>query len=419
MKHAGKKLKKIFTYAAAVSLAACTSASSDQVEEKPAATVQDVMEASGNRLTYAQAQFRVASSEVRRNAGLPDYLLSRDTNRNYYETCYQADYTPSQVPKESRTYYSYFVPVINDDTTTSTPLINFAKNADLFFCSAESTAKGTVAYWVNDHNGVVTFNDHLHYRSSMGETTLHEILHARQSDNRLASGYGFLSFEDMALSKYSREAAAAVPGRLYMFERHRRGDTTNWRKNSYKRPIDIAIEETYTAARIAGNNHKDALERAGEAGFHAAMQRPGWQRSYLNNVVRDIVGGYKRNVLRAENGTRFGLDRVRLTGEISPDFNFTRHMRTLPDVQSIIENFPEHQRMFDYLELMRIEQSLGADTYEYRKKWADLRRDNNPYLGVNLHEIDTNSSDHTAFEQMIAAASQRSGRPAPLRGPAA
>jgi len=346
---------------------------------------------------------------------LPNYLISRKDVKGYYDGCFQADYDEKQVPQKARVYYRNFKPVINDDTATSTPLVNFARNADLFFCTETESPKGTVAYWVNDHNGIVTFNDHLHYRSSIGETTLHEILHARQSDNRLVNGYGLLSFENMALSKYVREAAAAVPGRLYMFERHLRGDATNWKKNDYKRPIDNAIEDAYHTARIIGLSHLKALENAGEAGFHAAMTRKGWQRSYLNNLIRDIVGGYKKNVLQAENGSVFGLTQIRLSGEISPDFNFTRSIRQIPDVQKIIDEFPEHKRMLDFLELKRIEQTIGADSRDYRKKWADLRRDQNPYLGINLHEIKQDDSEHNAFDQMIAAAARRDTAPKPPR----
>ena len=66
-------------------------------------------------------------------------------------------------------------------------MIKHARDADLFFCRLTTMDESSRGGFRQNDDGVVKFNDLKKYQSQMINTTIHEIMHSIQNDNKTMS----------------------------------------------------------------------------------------------------------------------------------------------------------------------------------------------------------------------------------------
>ncbi|GEM_PF-5123569 len=364
-----------------------------------APSVEQVVEKSGGLLTDEQALQRIEDARQRHDAGFNNYLVTREDPSEYYRDCFQMDYSADQVPSASRVYYRNIGPLLNQRGYIATAIREQAIRADIFMClDAENMPADRMGGWKNNSDGIVTFNDQARYHSQMLSATVHEIFHSIQDDNNVSFYPTHMSLEDAQIWRLSFEAAAKTLDTLYIFESNLEAPGTIEVTASY-RTLYKLIESEYEEARSDGVSHQRALERAGHLGWESLFTNQYWLDYYNTTVIKNFIINYQEGRLDEPENGQYTVEDARLTGQLNDEFNFLRNLETLPEQENRFGTNRDIRQIFQVLKIRRIEQVYGRNNHMYRGQLYIAVSERNPYLGVDLNEIDTTQGNANLIQQ--------------------
>lgn len=389
------------TVLALMPFALLTSSQSVDVQSVHLPTAQELIEKSGGLLTQDQAQARANGAYKRYRSNLDIFTNTRTNADIYYNHCFQLDYTQDQVPASVKKFYRNLDDIRTSDGQVATHLRNHSVDADIFMCFSDELAAVTRGMWqFGSPEGVVRFNRCTNFDSRMKFTALHELFHSVQEDNGLSKRNYAHSVYDLQMGNMAIEAAARVTPRLHEFETYLAGNENNFLNDRSDKGLDRAINRTYHDAIEQGQTHTRALEMAGAAAWDAVFDMQWWLDSYNSSAIRKFVAYYQMNRLERLSGEGYTVENAQMSGQFDENFNFTRDVNSLPSIDRRIGSNQDYRQIFQFLMVEQLKETSGSNSQDYKNALAQAQADNNPYLGVNLDDVNFNHAGKNAVQQI-------------------
>ncbi|MBI3440644.1 MAG: hypothetical protein HY052_02380 [Proteobacteria bacterium] len=347
--------------------------------------VQREQTRSGDKYTWRQAEIRAMAArngqfhyEAREN---PDSLKAM------FARSAQTDYSYEQVPEGVRDLWQNMQTLRNSHSIMGPALADFSVRANIFYDYTPMT--NTDGLWHNS-NGVADIGSSDHQSQAHRLLTqVHETIHGIQEVTEGHKDY-FFSLADFQLSQFSGEAAAMAGGHIIALDLARTGITDPWRSFEQEpRSESRAIEAAYDSVMKGGGTRSEALAAAGIESFKAQFKDQSWLDFYNDQVLANYIPRLTQADFPFEHygRTHYGLEEARKTGWISPEFNFTAKLDTLPVYADRFGDNKKMRQVFDYVELQCLLRCAGEQDPTYLEKLDHLRQDKNPYLGLDLKQV--------------------------------
>jgi hypothetical protein len=344
--------------------------------------IQRQLKISHHKYTLQQATDRAVSALD----GKYNYLNRNKKLHFLFSRCVQTDYTVDQVPKKAKDLWENMQTLKSSHTLLGPALADFSVKANVFYGHAR--LKSAVGMWTDQYGLVKVTKNKKYSQADDLLTQGHETIHGIQKSNGLTQEDKSWSIREFQMSMLSIEAAARVGEYLLALDLER---------DSIKAPWRALVKEDSTRSRkfrqdydavMAGNTpYAQALAAIGENEFYAQFKEQWWLNAYNDYLLRNYIEMLANGELEAPSGKKYGLESARKTGYISADFNFTACLDSLPSPQFLFGNNRRMQQAFAYVELKRLASTLGEKDPAYLKMLADLQKDQNPYLGVDLKQV--------------------------------
>ncbi len=337
------------------------------------------MQASGGIYTYTQGLDRA------RNARNATYANRRWQLSETFRLGMQPDYNRAQAPEPAQRLWDNMDQLRRGSPLLAPPLTDHANEHNVFICYGG--AGGNYGVW-QPSAGIIVINPAHRTQGANARVLAHELLHVRQSSNNLNTFYNTYSMADVQTQTLSNEAAAGAIAVLVAIEARLYGDDSLWH---FDEGQDDRMAEhmwqVYGDTRRGGADHHASLEAAGLAGYNFMYTRQGWLDVYNANTARHLVEKLAANWFRAPAATRYSLDNIRRTGEVSDSFNFTRNVASAPDKATRFGRNTAMRDLYDYLSLQQLTQSRGARHEETRALRVLMEAYGNPYTGVDFETL--------------------------------
>jgi hypothetical protein len=349
------------------------------------AEIQRQLCLSNDKYTYEQATVRA--------------IANRDGEFNYpgrnngklstlFSSYAQTDYSPAQVPDTARTLWQNMQDMRNSLTVIGPMLADFSVKASIFYGYADM--KGTVGLWYDYDGTVKVGNDNNNSQDERLLTQAHETIHAIQRTTEVRDQYLAWSLKDFQMSCVASEAAAEAGSHLLALEMKLDCIDGPWNileKENSTRAAQLLLN--YNTAIASNTPYAQALAAAGKADFYAQFKKQWWLDFYNDRMLKRYINLMVDSTLHKPSEMEYTLETARKTGYISPEFSFTAGLDSLPSSQTLYGKNTRMQQASAYVELERLGYTLGRQDSLYLKTLAQLEKDKNPYLGVDLKLVDS------------------------------
>jgi len=217
-------------------------------------------------------------------------------------------------------------------------------------------------------------------------TLSHEKTHAVQNMNGLCDDDPQWTIRDFQLNTLSIEAAAKTAENLMALELYYNGVADGpWLDRVEMDSLGTSRLLAAFKEALANNTpYAEALKRAGEVGFNAQFGHQWWLDSYNDGVLAYYTQQAVKRFLLAPKPESYSLDQVRMSGYISPSFNFTANIESLPSDDMCFGDNKRMRQAFDYADAERLGLAMGRKSRVYSEAIKKLRDDNNPFIGVDM-----------------------------------
>lgn len=253
--------------------------------------------------------------------------------------------------------------------------------------AANENLASPVAGWWYDRDGVVYMTKGSGNTAGREFVTIaHELIHGVQNTTGSSKlDHRWSSIRDFQASALSYEAAASAYEFLIAWELAK--DSTDmgpWHAATAEDSIKCAlIVRTYNDALARGTPYALALEQAGGKAFCHQFSQQWWLDATNDQMLGNYISYTQQGLLNAlVEGHHYGIGTMQQTGYLSPHFNLTAQIDSLP--ANLFGDWNEMRQAFDRADLYRYECVLGKQSALYQDKLAEMRKDNNPYLNVDM-----------------------------------
>jgi len=292
----------------------------------------------------------------------------------------------TQVPEDLKPLWQDLQYLRNSNTIIGPAVVKFADDNYVFY--TYEPMWGVYGYW-QDTRGIVRINSSEELpRDFMRMTVVHETIHGIQTSQGVVGSFSqTLSISDIQKTILSYEAAAKTGGYLIALELMQKGDSATWKLAAEEDPARLSkVMDAWNRACLDSTSYSDALTRTGTQVFRQQFNEQWWLSAYTENMLHFYVWSITARQCQPIVSDSLGvLNNIRMSGYISPEFNFTASENGLPS-----ELFGENVKLrqaFAYADLYRIKVTSGEDSRLYRTVLRQLEKDQNPYIGVNLDDV--------------------------------
>lgn len=352
---------------------------------------------SGGRYTQQQAEMRVLGARSGKLA-YPD-RSDEKFMKETFETCVQTDYSAGQVPENLKILWENMQFLKNSQTIIGPALADLSVKTDIFYCRIKighdlgglfSKSAGLVGVTSEDASPV----DFLFAQ-------IHETTHAVQKMNGVMGKDPSWSLKDAQAAILSYEAAAETAELITFIDVAR-----TLEKESlvpYYKFIQKNMDalKVFKDVRIKGMSYTDAFMETAAVKFRNQFKDQDWLNYYNDDVLEKYTGDMVLGKLTPPSGKTYSLDAARMTGYISPEFNFLAKLDRLPSEEECFGNNKSMRQAFAYVENERLGYTLGRENASYQEGLKKLEKEKNPYLGVDLKEVAGNSVPLISFLQRM------------------
>jgi len=307
---------------------------------------------------------------------------------------------PDSVKHEARILWDNMRRLDNDKTVMGPLLTDFSRRANIIFC--REPMSGQWAEW-NDSDGIVRVTSSNEKGADFLMTTqAHEIIHGIQRTTGVKTTEKTWQAREFQLRTLSIEAAARVSEYMVALEFRQAGKPGPWHEvcREYPDPA-AAILADYRVGIQQGLSHREALLCAGEAAFYRQFQVQSWLDSYNVDILQNYIALSILGDLKPPVESGFSIERIKRAGYLSPQFNFTARADRLPS--GLCGSNVYMEQAFTYADAERLKRTLGPESHTYLRAIEKLKRDGNPYVGIDLRLAlfsGSKISGITVFEMM-------------------
>lgn len=306
-------------------------------------------------------------------------------NANGFRFGLQGDYTPGQVPVGSASsLYTLLQDMRRASPTLGVPLLDFATESNIFMCYSE-LPNTLLGQWQPDA-GVIVLTD----RNLGSPNTLpifaHELLHLMQNGQGIGGFTDTYNLEDMQMGTLSREAAASTMQYLLALDYKLHGNDALWNANGDHQYQEQMLQ-VYNRARSEGMTYEQALEQAGLEGFGMMFQRQWWLDIYNRDQASGFLNSLVNGFYKKPSDNRYPLERMRLAGRVTENFNFTRNLASEPSDQMRFGNNDAMRDLFAWLDYQHMVKAYGADHEVARAAHHLMEEHHNRYLKVEFAPV--------------------------------
>lgn len=292
-----------------------------------------------------------------------------------------------QLPPENISLWYYTKKIGASRTLMGPALTQMAEAADLYYCFKELPPNQVGEFCNSD--GIVKLADHARDRPAESNilTSVHEMIHAMQGINGLLAEDRTWTIGQLQMSTLSYEAAAEAGEAVIALEFKISGDNSLWDSiMTNNAALGQKTLGAYETAIEKGAKHYQAITAAGAAAFNEQISQQWWLDFYNNRILARYAylldGGFQK----APSNHVYTVGTARNTGYITPDFNFTAEVQKFPPYAKRFGNNREMHQAFDYAYLEHLRLTLGEKDAIYLKTLAQLKKEKNPYLGIDIKE---------------------------------
>jgi hypothetical protein len=341
----------------------------------------DKMGGKGNTYSFRQGISRVDSDLTGRFQ-----YPARASNPRVQPYCTQADYRPEQVPSASYALWEN-LQTLRKGALLGPALVDFSVRADVFHCYFDMSDKN-VGEW-HDDDGLVRVSNAAGISKDAALTTqAHELLHGIQRTTGVGAFNPAWTIADMQMDIMAYEAASKTVQYLVALELWDKDIQEPWRLlyNSYG--VSDAATDAYDKAQRRKLPQAEVLKAAGAAAWTAQFKDSGWADSYNNQILASFIKELAGGRLEKPSSAHYTLETARRTGWVSDQLNFTADIAELPSYEQRFAGNSRMHQAFDYAELSRLRYTQGEWNASYKQELERLKRDGNPYIGVDLTAVD-------------------------------
>lgn len=309
----------------------------------------------------------------------------------------QADFLPSQISKKNRHLWHNIQRLDRHQTVIGQLLYAHAMEHNVFFAEGEKDnhAGGT---W-SSHENMVRVKPHDDDRYSHGYasgTVAHELLHAVQDDRGVLQYSNAWSLQDLQLFVMSYEAAAFITARLVAFELQM-GDYDREPWDAIKHTeVAQTIEQEYMKNISGDMNHMEALEHAAAKAWVKLFEDQHWLDTYNKWTAKLYADRMLDGALLAEQESGITIGQARLHGYISPMFNATAHVESLPEKSKLFGDNSTMKQFFDFLDYEYLKRANGqgdSTVLELREKLSEQGNHFFRTTRIDIYNLDNMTRD--------------------------
>jgi hypothetical protein len=307
----------------------------------------------------------------------------RNSTRLAFLLCNDArtDETEDQVPDTALTLWENMQTLKDSKTIMGPALADFSIKANIFY--GYSKMGNTVGLW-SDYDGTVEItNDTAYSQNYRLLCQTHETIHGIQNANNIDDDDMSWSIWDFQRASMASEAAAQVGEYLMALE-------------FYSDSIPVLMNETddisakvkkrllneWTTVQADSLPYARDLANVGKSEFYTQFKDQWWMDFYNDWTLNYYIKCMGNNSLSKPSGKSYSLESARKAGYISPDFNFTAGIDSMPS--NLFGTNTHMKQAFDYVECVRLRRTLGDTNFLYLSTAARLKKEKNIYYGVNM-----------------------------------
>lgn len=342
---------------------------------------------------------------VRKGGSLEHYTQLSAANN----AAIQADFMDYQIKDDQAFLWHNIQRLKSKQTIIGQLLYKHAVDYSVFF-NEENVDEHATGTW-SSYNNMVSVRPHDHHgydhHYAVG-TVAHELLHSVQDRRGTFDYSNHWSLKEYQMQVMSYEAAAFVTARLTAFELQINDhDTAPWQSIAHS---DVAktIAQTYRQHIEVDGTHLESLEYAGAAAWQDVFKSQHWIDTYNKWVIKLYLGKLHSGVLSADRQQDFTLAQARRDGYVSPLFNATARIDTLPPPSDLFGKNNTMRHVFNWIELEYLGQKLGENSAVYIGFKDKLIAHENPFLDRHILK-GLDMSDRTAediYHQILCAGAQ-------------
>jgi hypothetical protein len=307
-----------------------------------------------------------------------------------YANCALTAQTIDEVPDTALTLWENMQTLKNSTTIMGPALADFSARARIFYGYAKMS--NTVGLW-SSYNGLVEIaNDAGYSQNFRLLCQTHETIHGIQSANKIDKEDMSWSIWDFQRACMADEAAAQVGEYLLALDFYHDSipDLLN-EKQDISTKVKTRLLKEFNAAQADSLPYAQDLAAVGESEFYTQFKDQGWLNFYNNWTLKHYITWLNYGWLKAPSEKTYGLETARKSGYISADFNFTAGIDSLP--ANLFGTNTRMKQAFDYAECTRLYRTRGEKDSLYLATLARLKKENNPYLGVDMKEVGKKLAD--------------------------
>jgi len=279
----------------------------------------------------------------------------------------------------------------NSETVIGPLLADFSARAKIIYCY--NMIDFALGLWQNG-DGVVRVSKS--YEMSKSVELLiqsHETLHGIHAATGLINGDFSLPIGEYQKNVLMYEASAIVLENLVGLEFMLDGDFGPL-QGCIARDLSLNAEilRAWNEAIGSGLPYKEALAVTGEAGIYFQLKSQWWLDAYNTSIFFTFLETMNSGLLPPVSDKTYSLESARMTGYLSPDFNFTAGLDSLPSSGALCGNNPGMRNAFDYLEYQRMVYSYGENDARTTAIRRVLEKKENPYIDLSPADILRNNA---------------------------
>lgn len=272
----------------------------------------------------------------------------------------------------------------NSETIIGPSLAKFSEIEDVTYHYANRS--NLYGEWIS-HESAAYINSQLPIAFQL-LVQVHETLHGMQYHNDVNTTDVTRSIRETQMEQLSCEAAAMVSGYLMAIELAQDSITDPWKN---LRKIDTAradqILAIWDSLKTLSLPYQQALTETGFIAFHQQFKQQWWLDSYNQGYLLKYLDMTINGEMASLNEKRFTLSNARKTGYVSPKFNFTAQLKSLPSKNSLFGKDTRMRWAFDCAELYRVKKTGGKNSALYQSMKEYMEEQGNPYLELNMKKV--------------------------------
>jgi len=148
---------------------------------------------------------------------------------------------------------------------------------------------------------------------------------------------------------------------------------------------EAGVERIYDAYKQAlknGTPYARALEEAGKVAFYRQFETQWWLNGYNETVFLRYLDFWYRNDFKTPSSDNpYTLDRMRMTGYVSKDFNMTAGLDSIP--ANMFGDNDKMRRAFEWMNYHHVARTMGEGSLQGQELFTKLKAEGNPYMGVD------------------------------------